>query len=635
MTEPIPGRPGAPKPATDPSPVLDGTTSPARTAPTSASQPTTTRPTHPMGGPVAGSGDLRRPLLMDPAGVRPSGFAPPATSTDRHPPAASTDRHPPATPTDRHPPAAPTGQVAGSTDARAPARQPPASPWAPGVDARSRPAARPHTPSVLAGPTPTGTVAGHRSAPVEPGRPESAFGPVSRIVTVSVRTPSSRIDLALPDRTTMAEVLETVLELAPRSLREQALAHGGWILRTAGGRPLPGSTTLLDEGVAGGATVFLTGADTAEPTVVHDDLADAVADAVRSDTAAWPAGAGRAVALGSCAAFGVLAVLAVLTLGPPWVGPAVVLAGLTVAAQVVAGLVTRRRDDGGIALTVGLLSVLTGAAAATVAVAGSDPLTGLGPVPWIIGTLTAGVLAGTASVATGTHAAAFGAVTAAAVLLTVGETIAATFALGPSGAAALVCGLAVCLMPAVPSLSLRIAAFRPDPLPASTDELAAAARRTVDGGDSRSRTHRAVRALTALLHGMAWPTLAAGVLLALAGAPAGQALAAVVGPAMLLRARLFRTVGQRLPLLLCGVGCLLAVAIGLLRQADSTVPVVIVILVAVGAAVAAGTIAARRAPRSPAMARAAEIGDLLLTIAVIPLIAAVLGAFAFVRGLGG
>jgi hypothetical protein len=35
------------------------------------------------------------------------------------------------------------------------------------------------------------------------------------------------------------------------------------------------------------------------------------------------------------------------------------------------------------------------------------------------------------------------------------------------------------------------------------------------------------------------------------------------------------------------------------------------------------------------MARAAEIIDLLLTIAVIPLVAAVLGAFAFVRGLGG
>ena len=82
--------------------------------------------------------------------------------------------------------------------------------------------------------------------------PESSFGPVSRVVTVSIRTPSSRVDLALPDRTTIAEVLETVLDVAPRSLREQALAHGGWILRTAAGRPLPGSTTLLDEGITGG-----------------------------------------------------------------------------------------------------------------------------------------------------------------------------------------------------------------------------------------------------------------------------------------------------------------------------------------------------------------------------------------------
>jgi hypothetical protein len=104
---------------------------------------------------------------------------------------------------------------------------------------------------------------------------------------------------------------------------------------------------------------------------------------------------------------------------------------------------------------------------------------------------------------------------------------------------------------------------------------------------------------------------------------------------MLLRARLFRTVGQRLPLLVCGVGCLLGVPAGVVIHADSTLPIVLMIVVAVAAAAMAATIAGRRVARTPAMARAAEIGDLLLTIAVIPLVAAVLGAFAFVRGLGG
>src|SRR4029077_10526748 len=93
---------------------------------------------------------------------------------------------------------------------------------------------------------------------------EASFGPVSQVVRVSVRTLSSRIDLVLPDRSTIAETLETVLELAPRSLREQAIAHGGWILRTAAGEAIPGSMTLLDQGVIDGPTLFLTGIDAAD-----------------------------------------------------------------------------------------------------------------------------------------------------------------------------------------------------------------------------------------------------------------------------------------------------------------------------------------------------------------------------------
>jgi nitrate reductase NapE component len=74
---------------------------------------------------------------------------------------------------------------------------------------------------------------------------------------------------------------------------------------------------------------------------------------------------------------------------------------------------------------------------------------------------------------------------------------------------------------------------------------------------------------------------------------------------------------------------------GLLVQAASPVTVIMVCVATGAAAVVCAAIAGRRTPRSPMMARAAEIIDLLLTIAVIPLVAAVLGAFAFVRGLGG
>ncbi|HEY5880855.1 MAG TPA: type VII secretion integral membrane protein EccD [Nakamurella sp.] len=580
-------------------------------------------------GPDDPAGEAGRPLLMDPAGARPTGFAAPAALSD---PVVDA-------------PTSPAGRAGGAPDTRRAraatgAATPPAvrassSPWAPGSSTAAVRPGRPNTRSVLAGPTPGVDSVPAAVPAAEPvAGPASSFGPVSRVVTVSIRTPSSRIDLALPDRTSIAEVLEIVLDVAPRSLREQAMAHGGWILRTAAGRPLPGATTLLDEGIAGGSTLFLAGADTAETAVVYDDVADAVADAVRADNPAWPAAAGRACALGATAAGAILAVLAVVALGPPWTVPAMVLAGLAVGLQAVAALVARRVGDLGLAVTIGLVSVAAGAAAAVTAAAGSRPLAGLGPLPWLLGALTAAVLAGTATLAIGSRRVPFGAITTGAALLAVALAGDAAFDLGPLGTAAIIGGLALCVMPALPALSLRLAAFEPDPLPTAAPEIAAI-RRPVDARDVRQRTGRAVNLLTSLLQGLAWPALAAGVVLAFGDRPAGQALAAVVGLALLLRGRLFPTLGQRLPLVLAGIGCLLAVPTAIGVHATSATTVIAVGITAGVAAAASATIAARREPRTPAMARAAEIIDLVLTIAVIPLVAAVLGAFAFARGLGG
>jgi type VII secretion integral membrane protein EccD len=540
-------------------------------------------------GRAPATGDVGRPLLMDPAGARPTGFAPPT-----------------------------------------------ASPWAPGGSAPANRPGRPNAPSVLAGPTPVTPSASVPAGPasVDSGPSESSFGPVSRMVTVSVRTPTSRIDLVLPDRTSLAEVLESVLDVAPRSLREEALAHGGWILRTAAGRPLPGSTTLLDEGIGSGTSLFLAGADSTEPAIVYDDVADVVAEVVRADAAAWPAAAGRMFALGLAACFAVLALLAVLALGPPWTGPALALAAITVLTLAAAAVVARRSGDNGVALTTGLVSVGAGTAAVVVVAAGTAPLTAIGPLPWLLGALAAGVLAGTASLAIGSRRVPFGAIITGAGLLAVALVGGAAFDLDRLGTAALICGLAVCVMPVLPGLALRFAAFEPDPLP-TTPPGSTAGRGAVDPRDARTRTRRAIKLLTAFLHGVTWPALAAAVLLALGDQPAGRILAAVVGLALLLRARLFPTIGQRLPLLLAGALCLIAVPAGLLLTTTSTSTLIAVGGAAAVAAVICAVIAARRTRRSPALARAAEIVDLLLTIVAIPLVAGVWGAFAFVRGLGG
>ncbi len=337
-------------------------------------------------------------------------------------------------------------------------------------------------------------LAGNAVAPATGAVPgEASFGPVSQVVRVSVRTLSSRIDLVLPDRSTIAETLETVLELAPRSLREQAIAHGGWILRTAAGEPIPGSVTLLDQGIVDGATLFLTGIDAADSAAVYDDVADAVADTVLTDPSAWPASGGRAVALGAAGLFGALTCLSLLWSGPPWAAVAITLGGITVLAQVAAGLLSRGVGDAGVATVAGLFSVATGAAAATVATAGSAALLDIGAAQLLLGAAAATVFATTAALAIGTRRVPFAAIITGSLLLCIALVCCVIFDLPPAGGAAIVAGLALGLMPLVPSVALRLARFELEPLPSTADEVYAD-HETVDAPASPA-THPAGRRL--------------------------------------------------------------------------------------------------------------------------------------------
>jgi len=543
--------------------------------------------------------EARRPLLMDPAGARPSGFAPPTALT-------------------------PTGAAESSTPGIAVA-------GAAGVPvAPPGPPLVPTTPSVLAG-APSGVLAGTGNG-VVPG--EASFGPVSQVVRVSVRTLSSRIDLVLPDRSTFAETLETVLELAPRSLREQAIAHGGWILRTAAGEAVPGSTTLLDQGIVDGTTLFLSGIDAADSAEVYDDVADAVADTVLGDPSAWPAGGSRTVALAAAGLFAAVVCLSLLWVGPPWTAIAIALGAVAVFAQIAAGLLARRVGDSGIATVSGLLSVAAGAAAATVATAGSAPLRDIGSGHLLLGAAAATVLATTSALSIGTNRVPFAAIITGSLLLCAALSCSVIFDLPPVGGAAIVAGVALALMPAVPAVSLRLARFELEPLP-TTAAGVYADHETVDTPDVRSRTRQAVGYVTALIQGLTWPAMAACIVLAFSQNITAEILAGIVGVGLLLRARLFITIGQRIPLLAAGIISITALMVALMVNADEPmVPVAVACCALVGLIVCL-LLATRRRRVSPALTRTAEIVELLIAVAVVPLVAGVLGLFGLIRGLGG
>ncbi len=538
---------------------------------------TTDRPVPPQQRP-------RRPLLMDPAGAALSDFAPPAP-------------HQPA--------------------------QPPVDP--------------PRTPSVLAAPAPA-------PAPAARGSADSAFGPVSEVVRLSVRSTTARVDVVLPDRCTIAETLEAVLELSPPALRELAVAHGGWTLRGGDGRVLPSGATLVDLGVTDGSTLLLLGLDTARIAPVYDDVAEAVADTVAGDAAAWPDRAGRAVALAAAGLFAAVGVAVLLLAGPPWGAVALTLAGVTVAAQAAAGLLARRARDDGAALALGLISIATGTAAAAVATAGPAPLIGLGAPQVLAGAAGAVLCSITAVVIVGVGRVPLIAVGVGAAVVAVGAASAVLFDLPAAGAAAIVAGLCLVLLPAAPFAAMRVARLGIDigfvpagSRPAPADDagpVAADGDGLVDVAAVAARTRTAAGYLTAMVHALSWPALLAAVALAFVGDVTAQVLAGVTAAALLLRARLFGTIGQRLPLLIAGLGSAVALLVGVALDLTGTAVLWVAAATALGV-LAALAIATRRAAVSPATRRAGEILDVLLAVAAVPLVAATLGLFGFIRGLGG
>lgn len=506
----------------------------------------------------------RRPLLMDPAGARPSGFAPPTA----------------------------TGASTGSS-------------------------------SVLASGGPPAPAVGALTG-------EAAFGPVSQVVRVSVRSASSRLDLVLPDRSSIAETLETVLELAPRSLREQAIAHGGWILRTAAGEVLAGSTTLLDQGIVDGSTLFLTGVDSGGAAVAYDDVADAVAAASRQQPSGLPRGFGRRVALSAAAVFGAVGLLALLWAGPPWTPITVTLGGAAVLAAVAAGWLSRGVGDVGAAVFAGIVCVVSSATAVAVTTAGPAALLPLSATSILLGGGTAIGVAVVMVALIGARAAPLIAAVTGSLVICLAAFCCLLFTVPAMAGAAVAVGVSLCAMPLVPRMALALAGPATD-----TTDPAAATDAAIDPEVVAGTTRRAFGYITGQVLGLSWAALAGCVVLAVSDDATAQVLAAVAGVGLLLRARLFPTLGQRLPLLIAGLGSLVAVLLALMTSLEGGSLLIAVALPALVAMLVSLLLGTLRRPLSPELARGLEILDVLIAVVLIPLVAAVLGLFTLVRGIGG
>jgi type VII secretion integral membrane protein EccD len=459
--------------------------------------------------------------------------------------------------------------------------------------------------------------------------------PSTNLTRVTIAAPRRRLDVALPDRVPLAELLPELLQRAGEELADAGAEHDGWVLRRSVGDPLAAVSTLASADVQDGEVLHLVPSRLAWPDLEYDDVVEAIAAGVRGLGSPWSAPATRVAGVLAAGA-----VVAAALLGPLRAGVGAVTP-LALAATFLIAAVLAVRAYGEV-----LVGACLGGYGLPLSFLGGIRLVGAGPIrpAHLLGggaVLAVWSLATAVAVARGLRVFAAGAV--AGVLAAAGAAL-GTGSLGWHAAAPLAVTATIGVL-AAPTLAVRLGRL-PLPvvvLPPGTAEAPPIAETPEPPGDGDPATAdpdrldeavaRSDELLAGLLLGSVLTAVAAVAVLIRTAGPAGQALAIAVGLALLTRARTFAAVRQRVPLLAGGsAALLLAVFAGVLRLTDLALGPAVA-LAALGLTVA-GARYHRRAP-SPYLGRAADVLDVVCLLSVVPLAAWVLGLYGQLKGLSG
>jgi type VII secretion integral membrane protein EccD len=455
------------------------------------------------------------------------------------------------------------------------------------------------------------------------------------LAKIVVVTPQRRLELALPEQLPVASLLPLLVRQGGDDLGTDQEADGGWVLRRPDGSVLEGGLSLAAQAVLDGELLHLVPRRTQWPEVQFDDVVDAIAAGARRGGPAWTPAATRVAGL-LAAALTLLAVpVAALTVGADRAATGLGLLGLALVLLAAGTALARALADSLAGAVVAAVAMPCALAGGALAIAGDLPLPGFGASQLLLGSvcLLPVALAGYAGTADLRAVFAAGAVTGLA------GAVAAALDLGPTdatGAAAVVITVLLIVTPGLPLLSVRLAKVPMPSVPRDAADLRA--------GDTLppldlvlTQVARSLDLLTGALASTALVTVAGVALLAAHGSTSALLLCGVVSAAHLLRARMLVAVRQRVPLLVAGAAGTAATVAGTLAvlppwtRFGLLAPLA---LVAAAALVGSARVFSRRAP-SPYLGRAADILDVLLTLAAGPIAASVLGLYARMRGLGG
>jgi type VII secretion integral membrane protein EccD len=220
--------------------------------------------------------------------------------------------------------------------------------------------------------------------------------------------------------------------------------------------------------------------------------------------------------------------------------------------------------------------------------------------------------------------------------------VAAAFGLGgallalavpAAGGAALAAAGALSLLPAVPRIAYRMAALPVPVVPVDAADL----RSMDDPPEAAGTVRRALAAdgyVTAAATGSALATAAAQGWVLSAGGWAPPVFAGLCGAVLLLRARMFGGVAQRLWLVGAGLAAAVSLAAAVAARHGGQAPMVLAAALVVAGGVTAGA-AARRRRIAPTWGRAADVAEGVGAVLLLALALQVAGVFGALRGWAG
>jgi type VII secretion integral membrane protein EccD len=461
--------------------------------------------------------------------------------------------------------------------------------------------------------------------------PTVASGGLSKVTIVA---PQSRVDLALPADVPIADLLPTLLRYARPDLADDGVTHGGWVLSRLGGVPLDSSRTSAQLDIRDGEMLFFTPRAQAAPEVVFDDVVDAVATGTQERGGRWQAANARRFALGLGVAALLAGALVALAAGPPQLPGALVALAVAVALVLTALIASRALSDSRSGVAFGLVGVVYGGIGGLLVLAGGRSLGDLTAAHVLVGGAAVAVFASLAAVAVADATQVFLAAAAVGVAICLGAAVDLVFGGSPAAGAAVVFALAFALLPATPMLAYRMARLPIPTVPNDPEELRADAT-TVDGQRVLAQSKRADDFLTAMLGWVAAVGLGAAVVLAIGHTLASLILCSVLALLLLIRARWFLGLGQRLPLLIAGSAALGAVALAGFLETSAMQRLTLVLGTLIVLAVISVGYGLSGAGRriSPVWARVLDIIETVLIVSVVPLVLWVCDLYGWIRSI--